>query len=223
MSLRAAGWVVVSLVSGAAAGAAHAGSAPADLFVEGFEGGPANWFDGIFQPVEWFGSGSFDGSAYASAVRDLASGGGFGLTVFRAQEDLGSSGGGFTGNYIAGGITTLSFRFRHDAPEALAGFVRFAPATNNPAVVWSFAGVPSGEWTEVTLALDPDAPNFIPAGGTFGGVMSNVGNVQFAVTVPGGLTGEARFDIDQVSIVPGPGGLGVVSALGVLAMRRRRR
>lgn len=218
-TIRTAAATAIAL---AASGLANAGALPAQSFTETFADDAANWQNGIFAPPTYVPSGSFDGSSYISTELDLASGGGFGLTVFRAQQDLGSSDGNFTGNYLASGIDTLSFQFRHDAAFPLGGFVRFAGPPNNPAIVWTFDAVPAGEWTEITLTLDPSLPNFIPAGGTFEGVLSNVGNLQFAVTGPPGTGGLVTFDIDQVSIIPSPAGLLAFAPLSLVAARRRR-
>lgn len=202
--------------------AAVAVAAPAQPYTESFPTDAANWQTGIFATPTFIGAGSFDGSSYISTTVDLASGSGFGLTVFRAQLDLGSSDGLFAGDYITGGITTLTFQVRHDAPEALSGFVRFAAPANSPAVAWFFDAVPSGEWTQITLNLDPNDPNYVPAGGTYESVMPNVGNLQLSFSVPAGTTGDATFDIDQVSIVPAPAGLLAFAPLGLAAARRRR-
>jgi hypothetical protein len=214
--------VLAAIAALATAGAVLAAD-PAQPYTETFGLGTANWHSGIFTTPDHVPAGGMDGSSYISTTLDLASGSGFGLTAFRAQLDLGSSDGMFAGDYLAGGLTHLSFQIRHNAPEALAGFVRFAWPNNGPAVAWFFDAIPAGEWTQVTLHLSTDNPNFIPAGGEFVQVMSDVGNLAFAFSVPTGMAGMATFDIDNVSTgVPGPGSVLGLAPLGVMAIRRRR-
>lgn len=214
----------------AATTAAHAGVLPAQPFTETFNTDDANWQTGLFQPPTYVPSGSFDGSGYISAQRDLADAGGFGVTVFRAELNLNSSDGNFAGNYIAGGINQISFQIRHDAPVPVGGLVRFATPANFPAVFWFFEPVQPNQWTEVIIDLDPNAPNFQASGAPaqwpqlYLNSFSNVGNLQFAFERPEGFVSEGptTFDIDQVRIIPTPAGLLAFTPLALIATRRRR-
>lgn len=137
------------------------------------------------------------------------------------------SGGAFTGNYLAAGITSFSFDVRHDGPAPLTFSLRLATASNFPGVVVIspvpvFAGP---DFTTITFSLDPSNPLLIPEGppSVVSAILSNVGNFQLLVNVPPSLVGPTvTFDIDNVSILPAPSALAGLGALGLAAARRRR-
>jgi hypothetical protein len=204
------------IMLGLAGAAANAGVAP---FTETFDSGNANWQDGPQNPAQWNPGG------YISTTADVASAGGFGLLLFRAQSNLGSSDGAFVGDYISGGIDTLSFDIRHDADVDLSFIVRFATANNSPAfVIFSDVEVVGGEWTTVTVDISPDNPLYVPAGGTYESVAGQIGNVQILVDRVDGLTDPlvTGFDLDNVAIVPAPGAIATLALGGLAAARRRR-
>ena len=96
-------------------------------------------------------------------------------------------------------------------PGAL--FVEFIPALPN-------------QWTEVTV--DIEESNFLSfEGSDFESVFSNVGHVQFGVSVPVGFGGTPdvfTFDVDNVSVstIPEPTSSIVLLGVAVCALRRKR-
>lgn len=148
-------------------------------------------------------------------------------TMFRGQQNLGSSGGAFARSYV--GLDTLSFSVRHDASEPLQFLLRLAGPANFPAVVYpAFTQfVQPGVWTEVTVPLDGAFPWIIAGSGSFDDIVSNIGNVQIAVndlssTGLPGLDQDITFDLDSVTLVPAPGAVGALGLAGLAAVRRRR-
>ncbi|MEM9372551.1 MAG: hypothetical protein AAGA55_02820 [Planctomycetota bacterium] len=198
-------------------GVALAGNIPTP-FTETFDLGGENWRQGDSSDVDW-------NSGVASTTVDLNTAGPFGLTLFRAQDGFDSSNDAFVGNYIAGGIDTLSFDIRHDAGVDLGFSVRFATSANSPAfVLFAPQSVVSGEWTTLTFAIDPNSPFYSPAGGTYEAVAPQVGNLQIFAARPDGLTTPlvSTFEIDNVAITPTPASAALLGLGGVVAARRRR-
>ncbi len=198
-------------------------------FVEDFNDGASNWADGIGSSLVEVGSGALDGSAYVSTTTDLNTAGPFGLTLFRGQDGFDSSGDAFVGDYIAGGITTISFDVRHNAGMDLDIAVRLASSFNFPAIgIQSGTLVSSGVWTTLTFAIDPSnpllvvEPPFTPA--DYETILSSIGNIQVSSFRPDGLSTplEVTFDLDNVTITPAPSAVALLG-LGGLAMGRRRR
>ena len=197
---------VLSVMCGLMAGNAAADVAP---FVESFDIGNAAWGDEAGAPLAWSGSGGADGGGHVSNVFNFvdASPGGFPQVLFRGQDDLGSSGGAFVGDWLAGGITELRFMVRHDAQLPLQWFARMTPAgANFPSV----------------NAVHPD---FVFGGGgdVFSAVFGNFGKLQIGVYGDelAGIDQDYTFQLDQVSTVPAPA-CGLLLT-GLLAGRRRRR
>lgn len=192
---------------------------PVTPFTETFDAGNAAWLDGVQSPAAWHAPG------YLSTSADVSSAGAFGLLLFRAQLNNGSSGGAFAGDYVASGIDRISFDVRHDANRDLSFIVRFATANNSPAfVIFSEQSVAAGEWTTVSFDIDPSNPLLTFAGGTYDQVAPQIGNVQVLVNRVDGLTEPllVNFDLDNVSIVPSPSAYALLG-LGALAATRRRR
>lgn len=216
---------VMLAIAGVAAGA----SGSVSPFTESFDLGANNWLSGAFTPPTWNATGAMDGSAYISAQSDLNTAGPFGLTLLRGQADQGASGGAFAGDYLAGGITSVSFDFRHNAGQDLGIALRVAQPANFPAFAVELASpVQSGEW--VTLSFDLSFFNPLvtiegaPTPMAFNEIMANVGNLQISADRPDGLTTPllVDFDLDNVQIVPAPSGLAMLG-FGCLAATRRRR
>lgn len=203
-------------VSALAATLATAGVTP---FTETFDTGNANWQDGPQNPAQWEPGG------YLTTTADVSSAGAFGLLLFRAQQNLGSSGGAFVGDYVASNIDTVSFDVRHDADRDLSFIVRFATANNSPAfVIFSDVSVAANEWTTVSFDISPDNPLLQFAGGTYEQVAPQIGNLQILVGPAEGQTEPlvTRFDLDNVSIVPAPSAIALLGLGGLAAARRRR-
>jgi hypothetical protein len=131
------------------------------------------------------------------------------------------------GDWIAAGVTGVSFEFRHNLSEAVTLTGRFATPANSPgASTVSQTVIAPNEWTTITFDLTEGSPDIISlGGGTYAGIFSNIGNMQFGFNVPASLAGQdidARFDIDNFRIIPTPGA-GAALALGVFGLTARRR
>lgn len=188
-------------------------------FTETFDAGNANWLDGPQNPAAWNAEG------YLSTTADVSAAGSFGLLLFRGQQNQNASGGAFAGDYIAGGIDTISFDIRHNADRDLSFIVRFATANNSPAfVIFSEVFVEANVWTTVSFDISPDNPLLTFAGGSYATVAPQIGNVQVLVNRVPGLTDPlvAGFDLDNVAITPAPGAAALLGMAGLIAARRRR-
>lgn len=198
-------------------------------FYETFASGAQNWRNSNGASVlGWTASGGPDGGAYVTSLFNLSgtSAGGFPPTVIRAQSNFGSSGGAYVGNWIAAGVTGVSFQFRHDLSESITLTGRFATPVNNPgASVVSSVVVAPDTWTLVSFDLREGSSDFVSlGGGTYAGIFSNIGNMQLGFTVPAVLAGQnidASFDLTNFAILPSPAA-GAVLALGLRGRGRRR-
>ncbi len=199
-------------------------------FVESFDAGSANWrnFNGSAD-LGWSAAGGPDGSAYASSVFNLSGTtvGGFPPTVIRAQANFNSSNSAYVGDWIAAGVTGVSFDIRHNLTEALTITGRFATPNNQSGASIESTVLISGDvWTTIFVDLTPNSSDFISFGNSnYTAIFSNIGNIQIGFNVPVSLAGQnidARFDIDNFRIVPAPGSVFVV-AMGLLAGFPRRR
>lgn len=203
-------------------------------FTETFEGGANGWLMGTFSAPTVVAGGALDGSAYVSSSADLNSAGTFGLTVFRGHDDFDASGDAFVGDYLAGGITTISFDFRHDAGQDLGIALRVATSANTPGFAVEQASmIASDEWVHLEYELSPFNPLWTPEGGGpgfdpvafFESVMTSVGNIQISADRPDGLVDPlvVNFDFDNVSInTPAPASVALFGLGGLVAGRRRR-
>jgi len=203
-------------------------------FTEGFVTDNANWRDGNSNPLACEPAGGPDGSSHVTGSFNylgFTNPFGGGPVVFRGQQGFGSSGGAFVGDWLTGGVRTLTAFVRHDAPVALTYFLRLATAGNFPGAAWdSPVVVEPDTWTRITFDLDPSAPctpEFPPPGGSCAAALASVGNVQIGTSAPEALTmldEDITLDLDRVSIVPEPG-TGLLAALGLSllgALGRRR-
>jgi len=211
------------------AAAAFTASASVTPFTETFENGDSNWISGAFSPLAWHAAGAMDGSAYVSSSIDLNLAGPFGITLLRGHDDQNASADAFVGNYLASGITTVEFDFRHNADVDLSIALRVAGSANFPGMgIEQPTMVASGEW--VTLSYDLSFFNPLltlegaPTPEFYNSVMTAVGNIQVSAFRPDGLTTPlvADFDLDNVAIVPAPGALALIG-FGCLTATRRRR
>jgi hypothetical protein len=195
-------------------------------FTEDFSGGASGWknFNGSAD-LAALASGGPDGGAYASGSFNFVSQAS-GATPVIVRGEAGASGNALQGNWIDAGVTQLSVWVRHNAPTPLTYFSRVSVTPAPGAVAISFAPVMPNTWTQLQFAIDASSPQFISFEfGDFASVFSNVGRVQFGVSVPASLAGVDQgytFDFDKVSFVPAPGAVGVVG-LGLVAVGRRRR
>ena len=193
-------------------------------FTETFNAGSANWFDSPgTAPLAWNVFGGPDGSPFASTTFNFVN---FAANarpaLFRAQDEFGSSGGAFVGDWVTGGVTGFNASVRQNSGVPLKFFVRFASPSNFPGAGYDFViPVPSGTWTSLSAAL-PNPDLIFEGPFTYGQVFGNVGHVQIGVYVPQGLAGvdaPFSFDIDNVSIVPEPTSLALL-AIGACVIGR---
>ena len=222
-----------ALTLGAACAIASIASADIVGFNESFTTDAANWRNSNGSSVLAWSSaggpgGGPGGGSYVTSTFNLGSttAGGFPPIVIRAQQSYGSSGGGYVGNWLAAGVTGITFQFRHDLAEAVNVTGRFASAANFPgAAVVAFTPVMPNTWTTISIDLTATSPNFVSfEGSTHAAVFSNIANMQLGFTVPASMVGQnidGHFDLANFSIVPAPAGLAVL-LLGAGASRRRR-
>ena len=176
-------------------------------FTEDFAADTALWGDNGGGPLSYVPTGGPDGSGYASenfAFSDPNSGGDS-VVLYRGQDEFGSSDGAFEGNWIADQVRVVTAQVRHNAFVPLNYFMRGSGPGNFPgAVAVDFVPVLPNQWTEVSFNLNPNSPQFVSFEGTnWGAVFSNVGHLQFGVSVPEALAGSPTpftFDIDKISI-----------------------
>jgi hypothetical protein len=196
---------------------------------EDFDSSSASWFDSAnVAAVGWSSSGGPDGGAYATTSFNFVSSmAGDTPVLFRAQDERGSSGGIFEGDYITAGVTELRFWIRHNGPAPLTVFTRFSGPNNFPgASILNFTPVASGVWTEFSFSIAADNPNLILEGSSFGAVFSGVGHLQIGISVPesySNLDQTVQFDLDKVQLVPTPGAAAMLLLAGASGTIRRRR
>jgi hypothetical protein len=215
---------VLAIAAGATTLSANAATIP---FLEDFPTDAADWHDAIgFTDVDWSESGGPDGSSHAAttfnfqnSVEDDTP------AVFRGHDEYGaagSSGGAFVGNWIDEGVGAFRMSIRHNAPFPITIFTRFAGPNNFPAgVAVNFVPVFPGAWTEITIPIDPDNPQFVTfEGADFQSAFSNIGHIQIGAIVDEALAGfpvDVRFDLDKVAIDPPPDVAQPVPAAGAVA------
>jgi len=215
-----------------AAGSASALTVPV---TEDFASDASGWEDAGNAPLTWHAAGGPDGSSYVSTTFSY-----FGFTnpfgggpvIFRASQADGASGGAFVGDWLAGGVKSVSAWVYHETGVDLTFFVRVATSFNFPgAVIVDDVAVPSGVWTYIEIPIETTVPpcfeETVPCAEAF----AAVGNFQIGTDAPASL---AELDeafvlaIDQVSLHPVPEpdpallvGASVLSLAG--AGRRARR
>lgn len=184
-------------------------------FSEGFAADAAGWTDsGNIAFLTHEATGGPDGGAYASTQFAFDSGGGAGGTsavLFRGQDEFSASGGAFVGDWDGNGVRRLTAQVRHDTPVPLLYFARVSGPLNFPgSVAVAFAPVPPNQWTTLQFDVSPSSPQLVSfEGSDYATVFSDVGHVQFGVSIPDALATDATvytFGLDNVSIdIPEPG------------------
>lgn len=206
-------------------------SAQVATFTENFDSGTSDWRDAAGGALTFNASGGPDGSSFVSTSFNFAaSSDGDTPVLFRAQDEFGSSGGAFEGNWITSGVNEFSVFVRHDLAAPVNFFARFSGPLNFPGTTAvAFAPVFANTWTEITFAIDPLNPAFVTfEGSDFNTIFSNVGHVQIGISVPtgfGGTGASLNIDIDQasVNVVPEPTSLALLGGVSALVLLRRRK
>jgi len=221
---------VVAAALTLSAGAAAALTVP---FTEDFTSTVVGWEDSINNPLTYVASGGPDGGSYASGTFNyfnFTNPFGGGPVTFRGQDEDSASGLAFVGDWITGGVDSLSIWVRQNTSETLSYFLRVAGTANFPgAVINSTTLVAPNTWTQVTFDIDPASPLCFGEGVTCAQALASVFHVQFGTTAPAALTALNQaftLDIDKVSIssVPEPGvALLLAGGLAGLAWQGRRR
>jgi len=206
-------------------------------FTEDFPSGASNWLNGASQAPTWSATGGVGDSAYISyTAPDFTSGSSspfppfpppFQL-MFRANSSANASGGAFVGDWLAGGVTSLSVTVRHNYDSTLHLYARLAATGGAGASLAfndAFALAPNA-WTTINIPIVESDPPFVGYGsGTFSSTFSNIQILQFGLYLPANteFTG-LRMDVASASIVPEPGTVGLVvfGLVGLVLLQRRR-
>lgn len=221
----------------------HTAQAVTVPFVEDFNTDSANWgnFEAAnsnpsipgFQtggPASWVSSGGPDGSGYASvdfAFGDFTSPFG-GPTLFRGQDEFNSSNGDYIGDWLTNGIRTVRYSVRHNAPVPIPLGVRVSTPFNFPGASAVIQGppVPPNIWTELVFDLSPGSPQIVSTSGQpYNSIFANVGHIQITSSIPTALIGDPTvytFDLDNVTAVPEPAAVSMLTLAAVLGLGRRR-
>ncbi|GJM19636.1 MAG: hypothetical protein DHS20C14_18490 [Phycisphaeraceae bacterium] len=201
--------------------------APVDPFTETFNADNSSWADVDSNPATWAPAGGPDGSGFiTTGIADLSlANPQSGFLLFRGEEGLGSSGGAFAGDYLAGNITEVSFDVRLLGPGPASFYVRLAgPA--GAFILLEFAPAAPGTWQTVTFDFSASNPGYIPEGppgpGLFNAVAPDVDRFQIGMIPAGPQTGSATVQIDNVRLIPTPASAALLGLGGLVAVRRRR-
>jgi hypothetical protein len=183
----------LALVAAVAATFSMIGSAQALTigYTEEFPTNVAGWENAGSSPLTWQATGGPDGSSNASTTFNwfgFSSPFGGGPVIFRAADADNASGDAFVGDWLTGGVHTISAWFYQETGETLTPFIRFATSFNFPgAVINDLTPIPSGVWTEVLFDIDPLNPLCFGESVSCAVALSSVGNVQFGTNAPAAL------------------------------------
>jgi hypothetical protein len=190
-------------------------------FTENFSTSASNWRDNGSLASTYVATDGVGGGGYIStdfSFEELTAG----PALFRAHNAFDSSNDAFVGNWLTAGVGVVRAYVRHNAPEPIDYFVRIATSNNFPGLAIELSqSVPANsEWTLLEFDTSASNPLLSVEGppSAYASVMGAVGNVQFGVSLPAGLTDDPvayTFGLDRISIgVPEPTGL--LLALGSL-------
>lgn len=189
-------------------------------FTETFTASAANW-TGPAGPASHDPAGNIAADTNVNAAS-------FGVVIgLRGQAANNASNGAFIGNWISDGVTLLTFDVRHNAPLPMNFGARMVTPANFPgAIGLDFAPVAPGQWTTVSIPINPGYPGFVSfEGSDFNTVFSNVASVQLLYSVPAALANTGtivHFEADNVRIVPAPAAAMLLASAGLVNIRRRR-
>ncbi|MFQ5429632.1 MAG: PEP-CTERM sorting domain-containing protein [Phycisphaerae bacterium] len=205
-------------------------------FTEDFAASASDWrqADQVTDAI-WTATGGPDGSSFVSAPFNFFGQAVGDKSILRGQDEFGSagsSGGAFVGDWLAGGVTQFSVFVRHNGPNPLEMFTRFASPVNFPgAASVESTLIPPNTWTQLLFNIAFGDPEMTlegpPTPDFFNTVFGDIGHVQIGVRASAqdvALDQEIMFDIDQPTITPEPGAMALMGlGLWVVARRRRRR
>jgi len=191
-------------------------------FTESFEVNSSGWVYASSSAPTWSASGGVDNSGYISAPATV-SGTGFGAIVFRGNDANNASGDAFVGNWLSAGVTGFSAYVRHDADVALKFYARLDAGVGRAGSSVDFLVAPN-VWSLINFSIVDSPSSFQSYGaGTFSTVFSGIQNVQIALSVDTVNAGKSlNVAVDNVSIIPEPGTMGLLVAAGGFALWRRR-
>lgn len=205
-------------------------------FTETFNTNDSNWLNGDSSAPVWNATGGIGDSSYISwTAPEFTSAGGFGdplKIMFRGNNANNASGDAFVGNWITGGVISLTLSVRHNYTSGLNFYARIAGSGGAGASLSNDGGlfaIAPDTWTTITISITDSDPPFASYGSsTFNGVFTNVQNLQFGLYLPDATTfSNLRLDIDNVSVVPEPATSALLAAgvlgAGLAAWRRRQR
>lgn len=209
------------------------------LAVETFESGANGWLDVSSAAPTYNATGGHDGGAYISYVGNIATNtAAFGSALINFRCEFGNGcvdgtagGPDFGGDWLAQGVTSFSYWFKHDSDIALEAFLRIAPISGvggGGASAITGVMVAPNTWTQITVSIDPSSFDSAFGGGNYNTIFQNVGRLQPGIFFDFGTvyseTG-VTFAVDDVQLnaVPIPGAVWLMaSGLGLLGWFKRK-
>jgi hypothetical protein len=204
-------------------------------FTETFDAGASGWLNNAAPNATptHVTTGGVGNSGYISytAASVTATSGSFGSPftqlMFRANNAADASGDAFVGNWITGGVGTMTVSLRHNNSTSLDFYIRIAGSAGAGASLATGYTVLPNTWTEVTFDITDSNPPFSSYGAApnFSSAFSNIQNLQLGLYLPEGTYTGLTMDIDNVGItvVPEPSSIILgVAAMGLAFIRRRR-
>jgi hypothetical protein len=208
-------------------GAAAQSKAVTVPFTEDFAAGTANWKNFASLDVNHVAIGGADGGGYITTEFAFTNAPSGSSVIFRGHDAFNSSSDAFVGNWLAAGIGGVSTYVRHNAPEPVSYFARLAPSVNFPGALVELPGsVQPNAWTRLYFDISQSNPLLTIEGppSAYNSIFTALGNVQISARVPTGLELDATpydFDLDQVTVVPEPGSMGIILACSVIGLISR--
>jgi hypothetical protein len=195
-------------------------------FEESFSVDDSNWMNSAFGNPTYVATGGSDGDGFIRTTFAFSSSSSTTPVLFRGHDEENASGNAFVGNWIDGRITKVRAKVRHNIPQPVNFFGRFAnPAFFPGAIAVDFVPVFPNVWTEIEFGIYRTNPQFVSFEGTnYGTVFSDIGKVQFGVSEPAAFANSPAvftYDLDQVFVVPEPASLTMVFGLAVGGLLQR--
>jgi hypothetical protein len=153
-----------------------------------------------------------------------------GLILFRANAADSASGGAFTGNWLAGGVTRVQAYVQHDFDEQPVDFFLRITGANPGAGAVIFdvnldpVAATGNNWK--LLDFEITEANSTPTSGTYNSVLPNVANFTIGALTANNISvggTPINLKLDQVSLVPEPSAMAMTLAASVFGLFWRRR